>query len=656
MDRGIEDKIEYEMGLNRNSPIVLVDSEKYGSPSWSSEREGYHRSSNHEFSKSTGIKNLDLDFIMLIFQGYVSDLNIRGAREVVENYFIPTQDKEELIKRQEVVRELFKDGSKLSKVRNIINHTRKLKNWVPEFFDKSVNQFGERTEQVSYLVKAVEASLDLKARSERLKNVTNFAKTIAEKEEYQELKNYVTACASDLFYQYELSKDKLKKIWNLDRTGPFTTAGMLDLCAKVMKDKRFVKKIDLMEFDTRRDIYSALLSLKDVVDKLMNDNRLEHIIDKKEVKVFKLDRRLDQAVEILSDFATVDYKERKKITAAEKFFATKFPDLLYHINKIIDEGLENRMKSLGISSYGLEQELAFYCCLAELAHEMKRVSLVVQPEVLDKEERSCRIKQGNVPSFVMRRISDERHDRDRKTKLVANDVTASKNKRIFLITGANDNGKTTYERMIGQSQVLFQMGGYIPAKEASMSIVDGIFSSFSTKDKPNEKEGNFKSGLKYLHFISVPQRKDPHSGRRYMLDAFEIMSKYNHCDHSFMTPFSLVLLDEIAIGSDSEATEEAIERTINAGTLSGARMYISTHYHPIAARVAKGEFKNTMNLGAIMDHKGKKPIVTYVIKPNRHEQSLGRRLFEDVGYTNERILKGQQLLKEAKIYDLSKTK
>ncbi|MDP2750936.1 MAG: hypothetical protein Q8O89_08960 [Nanoarchaeota archaeon] len=659
------EEIVYESGLNNDKPIVLVDSEAYSADGWcdDSERGGgeYHYSKDKHFSNSTGRKNLDLEVIMQKLESYLEG-KVYRPKDVISEYFIPTQDKNELINRQEVVKELYENRDKLNLVSNIITSTKKLKNWREEY-GVSMKQFGQRTDQVRYLVNIVENALKLNPKSNRLRNVKKFAQTIAKRPEYKELKSYISTCASKVFEQYAVPMTQLKKIWDLDRKEPFTTSELLDLHVKVLKDKKYARKIDLLEFDTRRNIYSALLNLKDVFDKLMNDKNLEYILDKKEASVFKLEERLNKSIEILGDFATIDYKEKHKITAAEQFFSTKFAELLYHINKIIDQGLERRMNSLDVKTSDLGKELSFYYSMAMLAHDMERISPITLPEALEKEKRYCKITQGNVPSFVIRAVRDRNYDLEeddpdedntdmKKPKFVANDVYSNQSKRVFVITGANDNGKTTYERFIGQSQVLFQLGSFIPAPHARMSIVDGIFTSFSTKDKPNQKEGNFLSGLNYLHYISVPQRKDSwHSGgRRHPLEIDEIQTRYFHCDNSFMTKYSLVLLDEIAIGSDSEATKKAIERTLNAGILSGARMYLSTHYHPIAERVEKGEFKNITNLGAIMDYGKGKPKVTYKIKADRHEPSMGERLFEQIGFTEKAIKEGQKKIIEAKLF------
>ncbi len=478
--------------------------------------------------------------------------------------------------------------------------------------------------------------------SEVLQGVKSFTQSIAERQEYQELKCYIEECSLELFKKYHAAARKLKVgHFSFKKAKKLRTDQLVDLFAQVSGGKDYSKNMRELDVDSRRNIYSALQGFKNVFHELVHNKKLEHLIDAEEIKTFRIEEGLNEVIKRLGDTALLLFKRRHEITKAQRFFLKQTSKLLYHADRVVDEGLERRMESLNVQTGNLEKELAFYHVLSTFALDMKRVSTVVMPSILDKKSRYCKIKSGNVPSFVTRALFSRKHN------LVPNDVLSNKQHHVFAILGANDNGKTTYGRMIGQMQILAQVGSFVPARQARLSIVDGIFTSFNKKDRPEEKEGSFKAGLKYLGFITVPQIRDCDEKR--LLHPREISQRYMLCDHSFITPYSLVLLDEVGIGSDNEATSEAISTILDAAINIGSTLYLSTHFHPIANQIVKGRFPKTMNLGAKLERKKGRMVETYKIIRGIHAPSDGKRLFEKAGYTNEKVNEGLKRLIEAGI-------
>jgi len=97
------------------------------------------------------------------------------------------------------------------------------------------------------------------------------------------------------------------------------------------------------------------------------------------------------------------------------------------------------------------------------------------------EERIFEVKGMTDLSFAVKLMRD-----DWKVKLdkaiVTNDVAMGENGRIFLLTGPNQGGKTTYTRAIGICQVLMQAGLYIPGTSARISPVDWVFTHFPKEE------------------------------------------------------------------------------------------------------------------------------------------------------------------------------
>ena len=68
-------------------------------------------------------------------------------------------------------------------------------------------------------------------------------------------------------------------------------------------------------------------------------------------------------------------------------------------------------------------------------------------------------------------------------KFVGNDIEIDEEKNVMILTGANMGGKSTILRTFSIIVILGQMGCYVPAKYASFSIIDRIFTRIGATDK-----------------------------------------------------------------------------------------------------------------------------------------------------------------------------
>lgn len=79
--------------------------------------------------------------------------------------------------------------------------------------------------------------------------------------------------------------------------------------------------------------------------------------------------------------------------------------------------------------------------------------------------------------------------------VVPNDFTLSAEERGVIVTGANQGGKTTFARSIGQIAVLAALGLPVPCEYASIKLYDGIFSQFSEPEDITAQNGKLKEEL-----------------------------------------------------------------------------------------------------------------------------------------------------------------
>ncbi|GJF43769.1 DNA mismatch repair protein MutS [Staphylococcus argenteus] len=176
---------------------------------------------------------------------------------------------------------------------------------------------------------------------------------------------------------------------------------------------------------------------------------------------------------------------------------------------------------------------------------------------------------------------------------VPNDCRLDNETFIYLITGPNMSGKSTYMRQVAIISIMAQMGAYVPCQEAVLPIFDQIFTRIGAAD-------------------------DLVSGKStFMVEMLEAQKAL-----TYATEDSLIIFDEIGRGTSTydglalaQAMIEYVAETSHAKTL------FSTHYHElttldqalpslknvhVAANEYKGEliFLHKVKDGAVDDSYG----------------------------------------------------
>lgn len=154
---------------------------------------------------------------------------------------------------------------------------------------------------------------------------------------------------------------------------------------------------------------------------------------------------------------------------------------------------------------------------------------------------------------------------------VPNSVKMNPDTSIFLITGPNMSGKSTYMRQLALTVVMAQMGCFVPAESAEMPVFDQIFTRIGASDDLISGQSTF------------------------MVEMMEANEALRHA-----TPNSLILFDEIGRGTATydgmalaEAIIEYIHRNVKAKTL------FSTHYHELTELDQRLQGLVNVHVGAV---------------------------------------------------------
>lgn len=227
-------------------------------------------------------------------------------------------------------------------------------------------------------------------------------------------------------------------------------------------------------------------------------------------------------------------------------------DVLDQVSRPIAQALKRYVHISGRALVALEKEIAFYLGAARLVRRLRERGLpMCRPEIAPVDDRICSI--GTLYNLNLALQFSARLD-DLRDEIVTNDVEFGDAGRVFILTGPNRGGKTTYTQAVGLAHVLMQAGLFVPAARARISPVDGIFTHFATEERPDLEAGRLGEESRRLSAI------------------FERATRH-----------SLILLNE-SLSSTSAGESLYLARDIvRVMRLLGVRAIFATHLHDLAA-------------------------------------------------------------------------
>jgi hypothetical protein len=155
----------------------------------------------------------------------------------------------------------------------------------------------------------------------------------------------------------------------------------------------------------------------------------------------------------------------------------------------IDQALQKYVHYQTDFITALEFDLAFFIGAHRFLSKLTKAGFTVcKPKPAPAGERVFRTDHL-VDVILCNGFIQQLPDTNLNRTVIGNAIEFPPGGSIFILTGPNQGGKTTYTRSIGIAQLLFQAGIFVPSKEAEISPVDWIFTHFCEEEKPNTNNG-----------------------------------------------------------------------------------------------------------------------------------------------------------------------
>ncbi|AOM81035.1 DNA mismatch repair protein MutS [Pedobacter steynii] len=321
------------------------------------------------------------------------------------------------------------------------------------------------------------------------------------------------------------------------------------------------------------------------------------------------------------DKVPADWIRKQTLVSAERYIT---PELKEYEEQIL--GAEEKIMQIEVRLYGelmflvsayIKQiqlnafsiaQLDVLLCFAQLAVKNHYVKPVVN------KTKNLDIKGGRHPVIEKRLPVGEEY--------ITNDVFLdNETQQIIIITGPNMSGKSAILRQTGLIVLMAQMGCFVPAKAATLGLVDKIFTRVGASDNLSSGESTF------------------------MVEMNETASILNNISDN-----SLILLDEIGRGTstyDGISIAWAIAEFLHTHPTAKPKTLFATHYHEL------NELANTMsrikNFNVSIKEVGNKVIFLRKLVPGGSEHSFGIHVAKMAGMPPKLINRANEILKKLEI-------
>lgn len=560
-------------------------------------------------AQKTSLSNIN-NFNYYKIQGYMSiDSNSRRNLELTEN-----------------LREKNKKGSLLWVLdkTNTAMGARLLRKWVDQPLI-SKNKIEKRLDAVGEISASISLYQDIKASLKKIYDIERITGKISGKsvnakellslkfsiEKVPEVKKIIENCSSKLIKELYSCLDELQDVYiMLDES-------IIEDPPLSVKDGGIIKDGYNKEVDELREIK---INGKKWISKLESTEKEETGI--KSLKV-GYNRVFGYYLEItksnLSMVPEGRYIRKQTLSNAERYIT---PELKEMENKIL--GAEEKLINLEYSIIiqirdNVEKQVSR---LQKTAATLATLDCIASLSAVALENNYCKPVINDIDKLY---IKEGRHPVVEKMipkgSFVSNDSKLNTtDQQLILITGPNMAGKSTYMRQVALIVIMAQIGSFVPADKAEISICDRVFTRIGASDDLSGGKSTF------------------------MVEMWEVSSILKNATNK-----SLVLLDEVGRGTstyDGLSIAWSVIEYIATSKKLKCKTLFATHYHELIKLA--GLIPGIKNYSFCVKEFENEIIFLRKLVPGGAQESYGIEVAKLAGLPDVVIERAKEILKEIK--------
>jgi DNA mismatch repair protein MutS len=531
------------------------------------------------------LKNLDIIYSSSEMGGKASLIGVldntmtsMGARKLRNWIIHPLLDKKEIVKRIENVDSLYNDLNSLGEIRDQL---------------KSVSDI----ERISGKIGLNRANArDLVSLKDTLSNILSLCDFLKQAE-----------ILSDLCSKITKQKAKIKDIINLIDKSIVDNPPNTIMEGHIIKEG-YDKEIDEIKTQTKES--------KDWIENLQSHERERTGISSLKVSSNKVFGYYIEVTNTHKEKIPEDYVRKQTLVNSERYITPelkqkeaivlnaqeKLNELEYQSFQEVRDKLIKYLETV----QDVSEAISVIDVISNLAYVANHNNYC-KPEILDFGEETGILDIENGRHPIVEGISKE--------EFVSNDMTVDLHEhRLIILTGPNMSGKSTYIRQMALIVLMAQIGSFVPASSAKISLVDRIFTRVGASD-------------------------DLSAGRStFLVEMDEAANIINNA-----TKYSFIVLDEIGRGTstyDGVSIAWAVAEYINEKI--GARCLFATHYHELLK--LEDELPGIKNYNVAVVEEGDEVIFLRKIEEGGTNKSYGIHVAKMAGLPDELINRAEEIL------------
>ncbi len=307
--------------------------------------------------------------------------------------------------------------------------------------------------------------------------------------------------ADNLYYKYQKERMVLDAV---SIYGDAVNSLVHDLSLVDLKSRGFLAFGEYLASYAESNPFTSLLT---ATEKLLDDLysiKYSLLIKGGSIKVRKYASAIDYSAEVEETF-------EKFKQGAVKDYRAEFPDglsmnhveagVLDFVAKLypgifsnLDDYCAQITNYLDETIAVFDREIQFYVAYLEYLARFKRAGLKFCYPQISNECKEVFNLEGFDFALANKLINEN-------SPVVCNDFYLKDRERIFVVSGPNQGGKTTFARTFGQLHYLSSLGCPVPGREARLFLFDRIFTHFEKEENINNLRGKLQDDLVRIYDI-----------------------------------------------------------------------------------------------------------------------------------------------------------
>ncbi|RKL63588.1 DNA mismatch repair protein MutS, partial [Thermoanaerobacteraceae bacterium SP2] len=304
-----------------------------------------------------------------------------------------------------------------------------------------------------------------------------------------------------LYYKYQ------KESWFLDAVEIYCDAVnclVHDLTLVDLKSRGFLAFREYLTNYTNSDRFTSLLAETKKLKDDLSTVKYCLLIKGNRINVSKYESEIDYSVEVEKTFekfkqgAVKDYRvkfldlpDMNHVEAGVLDLVAKlYPDIFLNLDNYCTKNSNYLDETIAV----FDREIQFYIAYLEYVAIFKRAGLkFCYPQISDKCKEVYNY-EGFDLALAYKLINEN-------STVVCNDFYLKGKERIFVVTGPNQGGKTTFARTFGQLHYLASLGCPVPGSQAQLFLFDRLFTHFEREENIKDLRGKLEDELIRIHHI-----------------------------------------------------------------------------------------------------------------------------------------------------------